>query len=390
MAKNRILYGLLTAVCLVFSMAYRSNFSAVLFITVLLYLPVAAIITAASLLLAKVNFACGSYIGERDMGFEIEVEVRNRFFMPFFPLEILGVLPESDKGVFEERRIFVTLQPFGKTTLSISCRHKYRGKYKAEIKRIYVVDPLGILRFSRKLHKETEMLFLPRRFSAENLFEHSYGKTDNLQSSSHSADREDFSHVRDYRSGDILQLVHWKLTAKSDSVMIKEYEGASGKRAKILCDFESCKYKSDRLLCSDAVIETALAFSKTLLEAGFETAVDYGGILKNSVIFAANPAEYENLYGFMSTLPADFPPRGIDSITGSVQKGEQSVVILITATLDKHTASCANALSSFGEVILAYINLDDIMVERGFYDEKFKLLNIRDTGRDALKKSSEM
>ncbi len=390
MAKNRILYGLLTAVCLAFSMAYRSNFSAVLFITVLLYLPVSAIITAVSLLLAKVNFAGGSYIGERDMGFEIEVEVKNRFFMPFLPLEILGVLPESDKGVFEERRIFVTLQPFGKTTLSISCRHKYRGKYKAEIKRIYVVDPLGILRFSRKLDKATEMIFLPRRFSAENLFEHSYGKTDNLQSSSHSADREDFSHVRDYRNGDILQLVHWKLTAKSDSVMIKEYEGASGKRAKILCDFESCKYKSDRLLCSDTMIETALAFSKTLLEAGFETAVDYGGILKNSVIFAGNPAEYENLYGFMSTLPADFTCRGIDSITGSVQKGEQSVVILITATLDKHTASCANALSNLGEVILAYINLDDIMVERGFYDEKFKLLNIRDTGKEALRKSAEM
>ena len=92
----------------------------------------------------------------------------------------------------------------------------------------------------------------------------------------------------------------------------------------------------------------------------------------------------------MSTLPADFTCRGIDSITGNVQKGEQSVVILITSTLDKHTASCANALSSFGEVILAYINLDDIMVERGFYDEKFKLLNIRDTGKDALRKSAEM
>lgn len=388
MAKNRIIYAVLAIICLLFSIFYRSNFSAVLLIAVLMYLPIAAIFTAVSLFLADVRFLNENYVGEKNTNFEYEIEVINRFIMPFVPVELFGDIPDSKSGVFEERRIFVTLQPFGKTTLIIGGMHKYRGQYKASIKRIYMVDPLRIIRLSRKISREMTMIFLPRRFMLENLLEHSEGETSVYLTTAKKAEREDFSHVRDYREGDILQLVHWKLTAKSDSIVIKEYESISDKKAKILCDFNSCREKQDPPLSFDTIIETALAFAKSLVSENIGAAVDFGDILRNNSITVKNDADYERLYGLMSMLPVDAKTMDIGSMLGETHEGEQSVIVLITAKLTDQTVFLANSAVSLGAVIVAYVNLENAPLDRDYSEERFSLMNIRAPGKTALKDSA--
>lgn len=389
MTKNRIIYALFAVLCLLFSAAYKSNFSAVLLITVLMYLPIAAILTAVSLLLCGVEFVSENYVGEKGNTFEAELEVKNRFVIPFLPIELLCVLPDGERGVFAERRIFVSLQPFGKTTLSIKCRHRYRGSYKSNISRIYIVDPLGIIRFSRKINKEMTMIFLPRRFTLEDLFERSGGETVVSRRAAKSADREDFSHVRGYRDGDILQLVHWKLTAKSDDIMIKEYESVSGRKAKILCDIKGCAEKRDIMLYADTVIETTLAFAKSLLNANIGVTVDYGDIFRRNITTVRNNAEYEHLFELMSTLPADAEACDLDSMLSGIRIGEQSIIVLISTTVTEKTVFMANCAASMGAVILAYINLDDDPLTRDYSKEKFRLMNIRGTDKAALNDAAD-
>lgn len=388
MTKNRLIYGTLVFFCLVFSMAYRSNFSAVLLIAVVLYLPAAAIFTAVSLLLADVRFISGNYVGEKNVRFNFELGIKNRFIMPFVPIELLCRIPDSERGVFEERRIFVTLQPFGYTTLVINGMHKYRGQYKTEIKKIYVVDPLGIVRFSRKINHEITMLFLPRRFALEKLFNNSEGEASVSRAVAKNAERDDFSHVRDYREGDILQLVHWKLTAKSDSIMIKEYENISDKNARILCDLGSCKGKHDVLLSVDTVIETALAFAKSLLNENIGSAVDLGDVLRKNIVTVKSTSDYERLYELMSMIPADAPVCDIGTMLSGTEEGKQSIVVLITAELNEQTVFWANSALKFGSVIIAYINLENAPIERDYLEEKFSLINIRAPGINALREAT--
>lgn len=387
MTKNRIIYAVLAVVCVAFSVAYKSNFSAVLMIAVVMYLPIAAIFTAVSLFLADAVFLDSNYIGEKNTGFEFEIEVKNRFIMPFVPIELLTVIPDTEKGILEKRRIFVTLQPLGQTILSLKGMHKYRGLYKAEIKMLYAVDPLRIIRISRKVDRELTMVFLPRRFELEDLFRYSEGETAVSRNSAKNADKEDFSHVRDYREGDILQLVHWKLTAKSDSVMIKEYEGISDRKARIICDLNSCKKKSDILLNTDTVIETALAFAKTMLNENIVTSVDFGDVLRKNIIPVKCDTDYERLYELMSMLPSDAEVCDIDTMVGDVREEEQSVIVIITAELSEHTVFLANSASGYGTVIVAYINIENIPFERDYSKEQFRLMNISAPGKTALDKS---
>ena len=369
-------------------MAYRSNFSAVLLIAVLLYLPIAAVFTAVSLFLADVRFLSDSYIGEKNTGFEFGLEIKNRFIMPLIPIEFLSFIPDGEKGVFEERRIFVTLQPFGKTTLAIKGIHKYRGLYKSEIKRIYTVDPLRIIRFSRKIDREMTMVFMPRRFMLKDLFEHSDGEAAVSVTTAKEAEKEDFSHVRDYREGDILQLVHWKLTAKSDNVMIKEYDSISDKKARILCDFNSCKEKADILLNFDTVIETALAFARSLLKENIGVTVDFGDVVRKNVVSVRNDSDYEKLYDLMSMIPTDAEFCDFGSMLGEIRRN-QSIIVLITAALTDQTVKMASSASGLGAVVIAYVNIENAPLARDYSEEQFRLMNICAPGESALKQSAE-
>lgn len=390
MAKNRIIYAVFLAICLGFSMAYRSNFSAVLLITVVLYLPIAAILTAVSIFSAKIRFTDENYIGEKNMRFDIQVEVKNRFITPFVPLELLSVLPDGTKGVFEKRRIFVTLQPFGKTALLISCIHKYRGSYNAEITKAYAVDPLGIIRIGRKLDLKMSMTFFPRKFTVKNLFGNADGNAFFAHRTAKDAEREDFSHVRDYLDGDVLQLVHWKLTAKSDNIMIKEYESISDRKARIICDFDSCKMKKDVPLNFDTVIETALAFSRSLINANIGAEVDCGDISRDSSFYVSYSADYERLYDLMSIFPTDADVCSLEQMMGELREREQSIIIVITAKFTEQTAFMANSAANLGTVLVVYIDLENEPPEHDFSQDRFYIMNIQGTGSAALKKSAEL
>lgn len=384
MLKNRIIYAVVAVVFLLFSIIYQTNFSSVLLLIVLLYLPIAAVFTLISLLLAKVNFSAENYIGEKNKRFDIEIEVKNRFLIPFVPIEIVCIIPDNKTGLFEKRRIFATLQPLGKTELALNCRNKYRGLYKATIDRIYVVDPLGVLRFSRKIGAEMPMQFLPRRFSFEDIFWKINGETVVSVKSLNSAEKEDFSHVRNYREGDILQLVHWKLTAKSDEIMIKEYENISDRQAKILCDFNSCAGKSDVMLCSDTVIETALAFTKSLLSADVKVTVNYGGLSQKNDIPVRTNADYEQLFELFAELPTEIEARNLNDIFEELRAGEQSIIVIVTAEMTEKTVITAKSAVNSGAVIIAYINPENSPLARDYSGENFAVMNICGSGQKAL------
>lgn len=99
--------------------------------------------------------------------------------------------------------------------------HRYRGSYAAEISRISVFDPLRIICISRKISSEETLIFLPRRVDIGELPAEAHSENSSNPAPLLQGEREDFSTFAKYRPGDIMQLVHWKLTAKLDDLMIK-------------------------------------------------------------------------------------------------------------------------------------------------------------------------
>lgn len=383
MVKNRILYAVTILACLGFSMLYTGKVSAVLLLMVAAYPVVALICAIIQAALFRVEFNDKRVVSEKDTLFEMFLNVRNGSIFPCVPAEIQCVLPDSDSGLFADKRIFTTVSPLGKAKLSVSCRHIYRGSYSCRINKISVYDPLRIIRISRKKNLEIVSVFLPRRIELIDILKPAHGDRSYTQNII-SAERDDFSHVREYREGDLYQMVHWKLTAKADDIMIKQYDSLTEQRALILCSWRG---SGDILMRTDTVIETAIAFVSALLKKKVGSFVDYEG---ESICKVTDAGEFERFYELMSVIPVKTQTEDIVSRIDKSDLCGLSALVLITPELSDEIVARANSAASFCKVYLAFINLYCRPVPASIADEKFDFLDIRAPGADALNYAAQL
>ncbi|MDE6727370.1 MAG: DUF58 domain-containing protein [Oscillospiraceae bacterium] len=382
MARNRVIYILTVLACFGFSMAYTGKVSQILLFTVLLYPAAAFVLAVVQLIFAKAEF-CERYVAApKDLSFNLMIRVKNRFIFPAVPIELMCGLPDGDIGLFADKRLFVSLPAFGSADVAVRCRHRFRGSFCSEIKRIYIVDPLRIIRVSKKCEKAMPMLFLPRKLMLEELLFRTAVEQSFAQKRLNSADKEDFSHVREYRDGDVLQMVHWKLTAKQDELMIKQFDSINDLRAVILCDYHQSN-DIEGMTRADMVIETALAFAKTALDKGIHSTVDIGDFNTNPS-FVNDAASFNKFYDLVSGIPAELHTNDLIAMTDALDKSSAALLVLITTEISDELLDRVRDAAQQVTVFYVYLNLSQSPVDQDFKNERFLFLNVLGTDDDAL------
>ena len=360
MRRNRVIYIFLAVGLLAFSIAYQSRISAVLLIAVLCYPLLAAAAAFIASRTADAGFVNKREVHQKCEDFELWLYVRSKFIIPFAPIELQCSIPDRDTGLFSTKRIYAAVPPLGKCRISAAAMHRYRGSYVAEISRIAVCDPLRIIRISRKMAGEETLVFLPRRvdigeISAEARSENSSNPVPLLK-----GEREDFSHVREYLPGDIMQLVHWKLTAKQDDLMIKQYDEATEQRTAIICDYNFEGSTAGAVMKqADALIEAALAFALSSVNSGSGVTVDLGSGMPEFGGVIRDMQDFERFYDLMSVIPSRMDTADIGTLAANVRGTGAATVILITCRLTEETILAAQtaAESIQGETVLVWLSL---------------------------------
>ena len=387
MAKNRIFYALTVLACLIFSMAYTGRISFILLMTVLCYPVLAFILAVIHLLCVRADFCDNRVSAPKETLFNIKISVRNNFIFPAVPIELMCGLPDEEIGLFADKRIFVSLPPFGKTELHVRSKHKFRGNYTAEIKRIYVVDPLRIIRVSKKCRNTLSVTVLPRKLELQNLLFRSAVEQSFSQKQLNSADKEDFSHVREYRDGDILQMVHWKLTAKHDDLMTKQFDSISDLRAVILCDYHQSN-DTNGMAYADMIIETAIAFVKAALDKGIHSTVDFGDP-NTAPQFINDAGTFDAFYELMSVIPPDIETESFCPMIDEIDKSRAAILVMITPEINEDILERARSAAHQVTVFYAYLNIENRPLEYDFSDERFLFLNILGTDENALNNAAD-
>ncbi len=411
MLKNRIFYGVFLAAALAFSMVYTSRITAVILVIVLAYPLVAAGFTALQLIFLSAEFTETRLTFPKNKSFDFCINVRNASILPCAPLEIMCSLPDPESGRFIRKRVYVSLSPLASAKLVVEGRHLYRGCYAAEIEAISAIDPLRIIRLSKKQESRLTLVFLPRKLPLDDVMSSAVGEQSFSSPNEITAEKEEFSHIRDYRPGDNIRLIHWKLTAKQDELMIKQYDSANDKRILVACDWSDIVVppvspvhpkkrhektviggNGDSLLRADTIIETALAFVKAALDCGVHSTVQMvqGSDFREFSI--TNDPEYDLFYEMMTILPVTANGRHEDflELLDSSNTGQAAAVVLITSTLTPEIVSRAEEYAKTGEVYLAFVNLGNSPVDDTLYERSFLFLNIRASGEEALKLAAAM
>ncbi len=171
-----------------------------------------------------------------------------------------GFCHDADKG---ELSFFAP--PFSKRTFDINIESKRIGNAIINFSHAKVFDYFSVFSLPISLKKQCVIPVYPSP-SSLNVFlrqsEHNLDKSSVYNKFKSGEDSSEVFEIRDYVEGDSLNRVHWKLSSKLDTLMIKDYSLPENKSVLLLADL----FNSSQNNTVDSIIETVFLLSYAFVE----------------------------------------------------------------------------------------------------------------------------
>lgn len=227
MLRNKLIYILVMTITAAVSVFFNVKSARLIFGFEIAMIPILILYVVFEKKNLEAEIRVPYFHTRKESDFNIEVCINNRGFLPVTECRIKIICQDAFTGRKYVMGESAALDSKSNAVLVFNIRAKYCGKYTVRLDKINVFDPLHI--FSLKVKTDSgadEFMVLPRLCrifiggSASSRLRHEW------EQYSHTASGEDTSEVFDvheYRHGDTLSRVHWKLTAKTGEYLVKEY-----------------------------------------------------------------------------------------------------------------------------------------------------------------------
>lgn len=221
MRITRILYLILLGIAYLFSLLYMPEFSVYLLLTLFL-IPLfscIAIHISGRKLKASIKVSAPVIYNEEQFSCTIHLENQSRF-----PLTCVKILLCTESVLFAQKTEaqYVAVVPAkGSVTISIPMTAEHCGKLIFSTKNISCLDPMHLFSHRYRQTITAECTIFPFVAPPSEIFQvYSKQKSKAFRSSN---DPEEFLGIREYRDGDRLRSIHWKLSSRFDTPFIREY-----------------------------------------------------------------------------------------------------------------------------------------------------------------------
>ena len=352
MARYRFFYLVFVVVSTVMMFAYKSKLTSVLFLIAFLIPVISFILLRISKALLKVKISYRTLSTEKYENTDITVTITNRFIIPLSPSALVGFFPYKNKERFEYQKIMVSVAPFSSVTVSFNSPVKYRGVYKSGVEKFEIYDLFKLFRATKKIGKYEEYVVVPRKLVFDPITDAGDGDSETLSQNSFSLDKNAFASIREYRTGDLIKNIHWTMSAKHDTLMVKQMERSVGGSSVIIPDLnEYFPFEEDNLEATDSIIEVLIALNLMLVSLQQSCVnVWYSPQDKQCEQFTVkNDADELLLFNMMSMMPRQtetyLPEDIVESCTEN--SADTSTVYFITSQLRKDFISRMTGISLF-------------------------------------------
>lgn len=214
-----------------------------------------------------------------------------------------------------------------------------RGFYQVGEIEVSIKDVFGFYSFRKKITSNTSLIVYPEIIRLSTFYistSHESGEL--LVQDSRFQDKSRINSLREYQEGDSIKAIHWKLSARKETPIVKEYEHRGDTNAIVFVDNykDLFKYDKDRRL-EDKIADTALSIVDYCLREDIEINLETQN--KKELVKVLGQ-QISDLKPFLEAL-ARFKGNGfIDFNTFLLQRIESlkkdSTVIIITSYLDKN------------------------------------------------------
>lgn len=313
MKKSRVLWVLWLAFAFLF-LAVTESAAGYLLLAVSAVLPLLAALAArrtAGRLRAELSL---SPYGEKGAVTAGRLSVENKSFFPADRLLCQVCCENLLTGERELSTLRMAAPARSRTGTELRLKSRHSGRVRVSVRQLTCFDLFGLFRFRVRLPEEVCALTLasPRTFSVETQI--SYGESADMDSDEYSMrkagyDPSETFAIREYRPGDRIRQIHWKLTEKFGSLMVRDYGLPIQNTILLLLETGSLpggeKPEPD---CLDALAEALLSVSQELLSQQIVHSVGWQNHEENtfSCVELENEEELPGLLpGLLGAVPGE-------------------------------------------------------------------------------------
>lgn len=143
-------------------------------------------------------------------------------------------------------------------------RFPYRGLYRLGPIELQSYDPFGLIYVVRKIEIDKEVIVYPRALSMPDaLLTGAGGRQESaIRPSGRAGESAEFHSIRPYTEGDDLRRVHWKASAHSDKMVVKEYEYRNAGAVQVILDLQGNVHAGNGY---NSTLEKAITLSSSVL-----------------------------------------------------------------------------------------------------------------------------
>ncbi|MBQ8791684.1 MAG: DUF58 domain-containing protein [Ruminiclostridium sp.] len=371
MNKHRLFYLIFVIVCTVLMFSYRSKLTSVLFLFSLL-MPILSLLlgfAASKLIKAKMEYRV--LYAEKMEAFTVSLKLTNRFIIPIAPAGTIGYFPLRSTSLFEYQNILMSISPFSTVNINFSTPIKLRGVYDCGIEKIETYDFLRLFKFTRKIEQYEKIVILPRKHIISPVRDISSSDSETESVNNFSFEKNSFTNIREYIPGDPVKHIHWKMSAKQDKLMVKQFEQSIGGTAIAIADLnEYSPFDEENAEKSDCIIETLIAINMMLInERQSCLNLWYSPLTKTcEQRLVKNNDDFSLFYNTMSILPRQqdtFLPENLVKSIGEVPTDSGSVYF-ITSQLRNDFISIISGIELFRnkKIRILFVESDELSEEQ--------------------------
>ncbi|MDF2612338.1 MAG: hypothetical protein K0S71_124 [Clostridia bacterium] len=363
MQRNRVVYGTFLVLAMTFSYFYPGIVSSLFFYTILL---IAAVSFSYTLYIYfKFSYLQGvdkKFVtkGEK-VHFNVDIVNETKILYPYIEILFYGVDTIFTKH-FKTKKIAVLPFSRGRYDFEIDCL--YRGYYEVGLKQIQIKDFLGLLSFKYQVLEPKYITVYPRIITLSQfpICTNQLSYVEGVLSGKEE-DRITISEMRKYAYGDSIKKIHWKLSAKKDEIMVKNFDSTITVGATMLLDLTENPYTLiQNTILEDKVVEAAIAVIHYCLQHNLEVNLiyhDHEMTKKKAVDYSYFESLYHTLFKIKFESQIEFS----DTVKLALGGGtERNTVVLVTSNLNEKIYGQISMCRHEGySILLLYISPADIV-----------------------------
>lgn len=199
-----------------------------------------------------------------------------------------------------------------KIEYEIDCR--YRGRYEVGIMKVVFSDFLNLFSLVMRKNSFNSILVYPRIKLSEELINDGMTLSDfRVAMFNKSKGDETMMNLREYEYGDSSRLIHWKLSARLNKLMVTDKESPFDSRIFLVVDLKRLNRKlSERIVHEDLLVEEIVSTAHYFLGRGIPVDLVYynNGI---NVIHGSGMKDFDDIYNLMAEIEFD-SDEGIEEV----------------------------------------------------------------------------